>query len=139
MWYYRFVDSSLSISIALISGLKARRAAIESYLLDICTDPSCVHSFSDLPKIEIKPATPPDIFLLDLPNVSQPPVEAISFLKKHYPPSKIIVTHFYEQDILKQPMLKAGADAYLNYELKKTDLVEAIKTVCGEASADSTS
>ena len=69
----------------------------------------------------------PDIILIDTKVAEDDGIEAINILKEKYPDTKVIMFALNEEDL--SQALKAGAMGYLLKDIKRDELVNALRTV----------
>lgn len=79
--------------------------------------------------LEIFKSTIPDVMLMDIEMPFMNGIDATDQIKKLYPSVKIIALSSYDEKSIVEKMMEAGAHGYILKNVKKEELVSAIKTV----------
>jgi DNA-binding NarL/FixJ family response regulator len=99
----------------IVSGLAGITTCLEAE--------SGEHLFQQLAKIEV------DVILLDLEMKTMKGVEVLEQLRQHYPHIRVIILSMHTEEEMVAWLMKNGALAYLQKDIKKEELELAIRTV----------
>lgn len=123
------MGTTATISVLLMTGFSPRCEVIKENLtalkskrikLEVVNNTS---GFEDLQNYD------PQITILDLANLRQPPEYCVKKVRKYFPDSRILVIHIYKSPSLIEPLFEYGADGYLTYEPSKNELENALLKV----------
>lgn len=79
--------------------------------------------------LEVLKSAMPDVILMDIEMPVMNGIDATDQIKKLYPAVKIIALSTYDEKSIVEKMMEAGSHGYILKNVKKDELVSAIKTV----------
>lgn len=79
--------------------------------------------------VEVLKSAMPDVILMDIEMPVMNGIDATDQIKKLYPEVKIIALSTYDEKSIVEKMMAAGSHGYILKNVKKDELVSAIKTV----------
>lgn len=123
------MDNQGTIPVLLVTGYSPRCEVIRENLAAINNGLIQLEVLQSTSQLDQLHGFKPEVSVLDLANLHQPPVECVQKIKKSYPGSRILALHIYQTHSLIEPLFESGIDGYLTYEPSKNELENALLEV----------